>query len=81
MVETTEKDLEIIHIWENENTVLQIENRGSDYKVVMFSLGEEGLKLVEVAFYNEPKKILRLIKILKLCPTKKHLVLRSSLNG
>jgi len=76
MKEIDIQDLLEFRIWENDQSVIQIEPRGSEYKVIMFSVTENGLDFVEVAFYKDPQKIIRLIEILKLTPTHKNLVLK-----
>lgn len=71
MREFSVEDLHEIKIWENDQTVFQIEPRGLEYRVIMFSLVEGSLQFVQVAFYRDAEKLLKFVKKLGMHPTSK----------
>lgn len=76
MAAPTLQDLEEVRVWENDQSVVQTEKWGSEFRAVMFTKTSEGLHFVEIAFYKDADKLLKLLGILKLSPTKKYLVLK-----
>jgi len=71
MEEFTIEDLHTTKIWEDDKTVFQIEPRGSEYRVIMFSLVEGSLQFVQVAFYRDAEKLLKFVKKMGMHPTNK----------
>lgn len=74
----TNKLLEDGQIWENDKSAFQIERLNNDYKVVMFTKEGDTLKFVQLAFYDNEDKVLKLLDMMSMSPSSKKLRLTRS---